>query len=65
MIPDGNGLYDHLAFGLAYPDHKIVFRDRDGKETELSRAELWELANAAMSILRCDETVKKPRGEPF
>jgi hypothetical protein len=64
-LPDGIGDQDHLAFGLAMPDPgRILFRDRDGKETTLERAELFALLEDGARILAQDEALKHPRAKP-
>jgi hypothetical protein len=64
-LPDGIGERDNLAFGLSYPGvGRIVFRDRDGKETTLERRELLAFMEDAARILAQDEVLKFPRAKP-
>jgi hypothetical protein len=64
-LPDGIGEGDGLSFGLSYPSvGRIVFRDRDGKETTLERRELLSFMEDAARILAQDEVLKFPRAKP-
>lgn len=52
-LPDGNGLIDNQAFGLTMPEPGCaIFRDRDGKETELSACDLVDMASRIPCFIR-------------
>jgi len=44
MIPEGIGERDHKRVGICMPEPgKVIFRDPDGKETELSVFDLIDI----------------------